>query len=232
MKRTRPARLHWPARIWGTTIEIVQHYPALALTWVFMAGILAWGAFNWSLELANTETFCISCHEMKDNLYEDFKKTIHYTNRTGIRATCPDCHVPKEWSHKVVRKVKATNELFHWFAGSIDSREKFVARRPQLAQHVWDLMEASDSRECRNCHSMEVMNQDSQTAPARVMHELATRWSVTCIKCHAGIAHALPDDFDNTAFMDEIHDRMEAEKINCRLCHEDMAGPPPGEDWN
>ncbi|MGL5283196.1 MAG: NapC/NirT family cytochrome c, partial [Plesiomonas shigelloides] len=58
----------------------------------FIAGVLFWGGFNTGMEMANTESFCISCHEMKDNVYEEYMETIHYSNRSGVRATCPDCH--------------------------------------------------------------------------------------------------------------------------------------------
>ena len=51
------------------------------------------------MELTNNETFCISCHEMRDNVYEEYMETMHYSHRTGVRATCPDCHVPREWHY-------------------------------------------------------------------------------------------------------------------------------------
>ncbi len=51
---------------------------------------------NWAREVTNTEEFCISCHKMKDYVYQEYKDTIHYNNRTGVRATCPECHVPDE----------------------------------------------------------------------------------------------------------------------------------------
>ena len=89
----------------------------------FVFGILFWGGYNWAMELSNTESFCISCHEMEVNVYEEYRDTVHYNNRTGVRATCPDCHVPKEWHHKVMRKIIATNELFHHFLGSVDTPE-------------------------------------------------------------------------------------------------------------
>lgn len=76
----------------------------------FIAGIIFWGGFNTALEATNTEKFCISCHEMRDNVYEELKGTIHWTNRSGVRATCPDCHVPHEWTHKIARKMQASKE--------------------------------------------------------------------------------------------------------------------------
>jgi cytochrome c-type protein NapC len=154
-------------------------------------GLFFWGGFNWAMELTNTEPFCISCHEMRATPYAELQKTIHYSNRSGVRATCPDCHVPKEWIHKVWRKVVASNELLHHILGSIDTPEKFEKERPRLAQNVWASMKATDSRECRNCHSVESMDPHKQTQASQVMFP-AMKAGATCIDCHRGIAHQLP----------------------------------------
>ncbi|MGI9504355.1 MAG: NapC/NirT family cytochrome c, partial [Geminicoccaceae bacterium] len=124
-----------------------------------IGGILFWGAFNWSMEATNTEKFCIGCHEMYDTVYQEYRQTIHFSNRSGVRASCPDCHVPKDWIHKVVRKVYASRELYHTFIDpSIDTPEKFEAKRIQLAENVWYAMKTTDSRECRNCHHFDFMD--------------------------------------------------------------------------
>src|SRR3569832_2200948 len=78
-----------------------------------IGGILFWGGFHWALEITNTEAFCIGCHEMRDNPYKELQQTIHFKNRSGVRATCPDCHVPHEWFAKIRRKIQASNELYH-----------------------------------------------------------------------------------------------------------------------
>ncbi|MDT3669596.1 MAG: NapC/NirT family cytochrome c [Aromatoleum sp.] len=156
-------------------------------------GVVFWGGFNTALEATNTEKFCISCHEMETNVYQEYKKTIHYTNRTGVRATCPDCHVPKDWTHKMIRKVQASKEVWGKLTGTIDTREKFEAKRLQLARNEWKRMKASDSRECRNCHSLESMNTETQKQRARKQHEMARDDNMTCIDCHKGIAHQKPE---------------------------------------
>lgn len=159
----------------------------------FVAGIVFWGGFNTAMEMTNKESFCISCHEMHDNVYQEYRNTVHYSNRSGVRATCPDCHVPKDWVHKVVRKIQASNELYHKVLGSIDTREKFEAKRLELAQHVWKAMEETDSRECRNCHDFESMDYTRQQRRGRKAHEEGLAGGDTCIDCHKGIAHSLPD---------------------------------------
>ncbi len=156
-------------------------------------GVLGWGGFNTVLEATNTEKFCISCHEMEDNVYQEYKETIHYTNRTGVRATCPDCHVPKDWTHKMIRKIQASKEVWGKLVGTIDTREKFQAKRLELARNEWKRMKASDSRECRNCHGFDSMNTESQKQRARKQHEMAREDNMTCIDCHKGIAHHKPE---------------------------------------
>ncbi len=229
MKWLTPA---WIWKIWHYLLELLLIFPVLGITTIFLAGVAAWGAFNWSLELTNTEKFCISCHEMKSHILPEYKKSTHYANRTGIRASCPDCHVPREWIHKVKRKVFASNELYHWAMGSIRTTEDFKAKRLKLAEEVWLTMKATNSRECRNCHRNDFMENSTQSIKAELMHALAVTWEMTCIDCHQGIAHTLPKEFDKEVVMDNLHDRMEKEKVNCRSCHEKIAGPPPGEGWD
>jgi cytochrome c-type protein NapC len=194
------------------------------------AGVVLWGGFNWSLEVTNTEKFCISCHEMRDNVYQELQKTVHFTNRSGVRATCPDCHVPKEWIYKVARKIRASGELYHWMRGTVATREKFTKRRPILASHVWETMRKSDSKECRNCHKNSSMRHKAQKPRAAKMHQLGRKWGYTCIDCHKGIAHQLPGNYDKGEIWDELHARFDSEKTVCRDCHTDMAGKPKGDD--
>jgi cytochrome c-type protein NapC len=158
----------------------------------FFSGIFFWGGFNTAMEATNTMDFCISCHEMRDNVYVEYKETIHYQNRTGVRAVCSDCHVPKDWTHKMIRKVQASKEVWGKLMGTIDTKEKFEEHRLRLAQNEWARMKASDSRECRNCHSFEGMNTESQKQRAKKQHELAVKNKDTCIDCHKGIAHKKP----------------------------------------
>lgn len=148
------------------------------------------------IEYTNTTSFCISCHEMEQTVYQEFLKSPHYKNASGVVAGCPDCHVPREWGPKLVRKVKATGELYHKLVGTISTIEKFEAKRLELAERVWASMESNNSRECRNCHNQDRMDFHKQTRRAREKMEQALQEGKTCIECHKGIAHTKPDDDD------------------------------------
>jgi cytochrome c-type protein NapC len=160
----------------------------------FAAGVIFWGGFNTVLEATNREKFCVGCHEMNTNVYEELKQTIHFTNRSGVRATCPDCHVPHEWTDKIARKMQASKEVWGKIFGTINTRDKFVAMRRELAEHEWSRLKANNSLECRNCHSTESMDITKQGArAARVHQRYLFTGERTCIDCHKGIAHQLPN---------------------------------------
>jgi len=160
-----------------------------------VAGIILWGGFNTGMEATNTLGFCVGCHEMRDNVYVEYQSTIHYQNRTGVRAICSDCHVPKDWTHKIVRKIQASQELYGKLTGYIDTKEKFEAHRMEMATKEWARMKGSESRECRNCHSFTAMEVAKQRPRAKSNHTKAQEEGKTCIDCHKGIAHLLPKEY-------------------------------------
>lgn len=154
-------------------------------------GLVVAGAAG--LAWTDTEKFCISCHEMRDNPYKEFKGSVHDVNRTGVRATCPDCHVPREPGALILRKMEATFELWGKLTGVIDTREKFLAHRYELAKKVWIRMKETDSLECRNCHHDDAMSADLQSERAKARHAKGKAEGKTCIDCHFGIAHNEPE---------------------------------------
>lgn len=164
---------------------------------MFLAGIIFWGGLHTAIHITNSIEFCTSCHEM-ETVYEEYKQTPHYQNASGVRAICPDCHVPRDWGPMIAVKLRATvNELPKKIMGTIDTPEKFEARRLELAKHVWDRMKQTDSRECRNCHDFASMDLELQDKSARKKHipERALEKGETCIDCHKGIAHELPEGY-------------------------------------
>ncbi|CAM5556929.1 Cytochrome c-type protein OS=Stutzerimonas stutzeri OX=316 GN=CXK95_12155 PE=3 SV=1 [Stutzerimonas stutzeri] len=182
-------------RYWAVLRRPSVHYSLGALVLGgFIAGIVFWGGFNTALEATNTEAFCISCHEMEDNVYVEIKDTIHYSNRSGVRATCPDCHVPHEWTDKIARKMQASKEVWGKIFGTISTREKFLDKRRELAEHEWARLKANESLERRNCHDFDYMDFTRQSPRAAKFHSTAlASGEATCIDCHKGIAHKLPD---------------------------------------
>jgi len=183
-------------RSWIFLKKPSSKYSVLAIATVFFfGGIIFWGGFNTAMEATNKLEFCISCHEMRDTVYQEYKQTIHYSNRTGVRAICSDCHVPKDWGHKMLRKIQASQEVWGKLTGYIDTPEKFESHRMELATHEWNRMKATNSIECRNCHNFDAMSADKQKQSNYTRHMQAKADGKTCIDCHKGIAHHLPKEY-------------------------------------
>ncbi len=155
-----------------------------------IGGILFWGGFNAGLEHTNTEEFCSSCH--MNDVVPEYRASAHYSNRSGVKADCADCHLPHEFIPKWTRKIVASREVFAHLTGKVDTKEKFEAHRLEMAQREWARMKANNSQECRNCHNFSDMDFTQQKTVAAKMHAMAEQEGKTCIDCHKGIAHQLP----------------------------------------
>lgn len=189
-------------KLWTTMTRPAVHISLGVLTLGgFIAGVIFWGGFNTALEATNTEEFCISCHTMEENVYKELQETVHWKNNSGVRATCPDCHVPHDWTDKIARKMQASKEVFAQVFGNYDEPGAFEARRKELAQHEWDRFSANGSLECKNCHNYDSMDFDSMSPAAQTQMKLAAEKDQSCIDCHKGIAHKLPEGMSGSGNM-------------------------------
>ena len=71
--------------------------------------------------------------------------------------------------------------------------QNLLFHRLTMAQNEWRRMKDNNSQECRNCHNFEYMDTTAQKSVAAKMHDQAVKDGQTCIDCHKGIAHKLPD---------------------------------------
>ncbi|GAD89258.1 cytochrome c-type protein TorC [Vibrio halioticoli NBRC 102217] len=186
-------------KLWTTMSRPAKHISLGILTLGgFLAGVIFWGGFNTALEAANTEKFCISCHTMRDNVYQELQTTVHWKNHAGVRATCPDCHVPHQWTAKIARKMQASKEVYAQIFGDLGTPEKFEARRFELARHEWNRFSANKSLECKNCHQYDSMDFEAMSPTARIQMKHAAERDQSCLDCHKGIAHSLPKNMDSS----------------------------------
>ncbi|MDR3416176.1 MAG: NapC/NirT family cytochrome c, partial [Nevskia sp.] len=136
--------------------------------------------------------FCVSCHSMQVP-YQEYQASPHFMNASGVRATCSDCHVPRSPIPKLWAKALAANDVVQEVLGTIDTPEKYESNRLRMAKIVWARMEETDSRECRSCHTQSAMDVHKQTKPNVDQMTKGLAEGQTCINCHKGISHHLPD---------------------------------------
>lgn len=159
----------------------------------FIGGVTFLALFNTGMNATNQEAFCISCHSMSDTVLPELKETVHWKNRSGVRAHCPDCHVPHEFTAKVARKMQASREVLGHLMGTIGTPEKFKEHRVVLATREWARFKANNSKECRNCHDYASMDFEKMRVTSQMIMRDAAERNASCVDCHKGIAHRLPE---------------------------------------
>jgi nitrate/TMAO reductase-like tetraheme cytochrome c subunit len=149
-----------------------------------------------AVAVTGTDQFCGStCHSHAKFVYPEYKESMHYTNRTGVRASCSDCHVPHSYPAKLIYKAKAgITDAIAEARGVISTQERFDKERWRMANHVWDEMRANNSANCRSCHNPEAMNPAKQSEDAVKQHKKFAAGKATCIDCHTGVAHKEPEE--------------------------------------
>lgn len=85
--------------------------------------IVGTNLFNAGMATTNTEQFCSDCHT--NDVVPEYQDSVHFSNRSGVKAICSDCHVPHEFIPKMVRKMQASQEVYAYFTGKVDTKEKF-----------------------------------------------------------------------------------------------------------
>jgi cytochrome c-type protein NapC len=187
------------AKIWAairgesrSRVRILMRFLVAGLVVTALGGAVV-AAAGAALHATSTEAFCISCHEMKAHAYAEFKDTSHDSNRSGVRATCADCHIPRDLGPKLVRKIEAVREVYGHWTGMLDTPEKYEKHRYDMAKREWLRLKETDSGTCRACHTEAAMSPELQSDRAKSRHAKGKAEGKTCIDCHAGIAHTEPD---------------------------------------
>jgi nitrate/TMAO reductase-like tetraheme cytochrome c subunit len=149
-----------------------------------------------ALAVTGSDEFCgNACHSHEKFVFPEHKLSAHYTNRTGVRATCSDCHVPHNIVLKVAYKARAgVLDAISEAKGTISTQEKFDKERWRMANHVWDEMRANNSANCRTCHDPSAWDPAKQSDDSKKQHKKFFAGKATCIDCHTGVAHKEPEE--------------------------------------
>ena len=75
---------------------------------MFFCGVIAWAAFDTVVAVTSTEDFCANaCHSMREYIEPEWANSVHYKNRTGVRAACADRSLSRR-SFAVSRRKNVT----------------------------------------------------------------------------------------------------------------------------
>jgi nitrate/TMAO reductase-like tetraheme cytochrome c subunit len=134
----------------------------------------------------STDTFCASCHSM-DIVAKEYRESIHYTSRSGVRAQCGDCHVHEgvfaaAWDH-----FMGYNDLLEQLFGpDYDDPVVLNVHRPDMAFRARDWFNKDGSKTCLRCHVREAI-----TGSHPLTHEIhmVDAKDKGCVECHYNLVH-------------------------------------------
>jgi trimethylamine-N-oxide reductase (cytochrome c), cytochrome c-type subunit TorC len=161
-------------------------------------GAIGLGGVNWAVHETSSTAFCLSCHSHQQFIKPEYEASSHFKNEVGVRAQCADCHLPHDnWFELMFTKVLVSKDLIGEAMGKISTRERYEAHRGEMAQTVWRQLVANGSKFCRSCHNFEAMDLTAQGGATARNHKKAMQTGMTCVECHRGIVHKLPDNADD-----------------------------------
>ncbi len=183
--------------------------PFFAGAGVLLVLILLVFAFD---EFSRTETFCTSCHSMKP-MGREYRESIHYSSRSGVRARCGDCHVSQNivaalWEHFMAAQM-VLGEVLHDFKDPVETEK----RRPEMAFKARRWFIKTGSKTCKKCHVLEAI-MGSRAGIGAVHLDDAAKKDGNCVECHINLVHRyVPGE---KVFKKEAWDRMIEEEYGRR----------------
>ena len=181
-------------RAWHRVRTPSTRWAVLALVLLgLVVGAIAVIGTEVMVHVTGTDEFCgAACHSMQW-VAKEHRQSIHGANRTGVRATCHDCHIPREYPEMLWYKaVAGTKDVIGELRGIISTEEKFRKERMRMAGEVWTEYKANDSRACRGCHQFSKEVLAKQQEMVRPIHAPVLEGKATCIECHKGVGHVAP----------------------------------------
>ena len=125
-----------------------------------------------------------------------------------MRAEGADCHLPdpeEKWLHSVMMQLVVSLDIIAEIRGVANTDEKYEAHRAEWARKVWTEYRENESEYCLHCHQFDHMTIADQPRLAQRRHTRALDTGQSCIDCHQGIAHKLPENWE------QIWDEVEQE---------------------
>lgn len=147
--------------------------------------VIIFTAINAFLGPTSTVEFCGTlCHEM-DSSYESYKKSAHFTNNSGIRVKCTECHLPprdKYFTHLYERGKTGIKDAYKHAIGAEYNAEKL---KKKVASHF-------ENKTCLHCHNNLLENPQNELVASihkEVLSPPAGKKAEKCIECHVDAGH-------------------------------------------
>jgi formylglycine-generating enzyme required for sulfatase activity/nitrate/TMAO reductase-like tetraheme cytochrome c subunit len=158
-----------------------------------IAGLIV-GAFivlgvNRAVFVTSTDEYCQSCH-IHTGADEAWTKSPHYSNESGVRVGCADCHLPPHGNFRHFR-TKVRTGLHDLYAYHFKDHESFDWERKQQLEYAVHIVFNESCVECHKNLFPKGLTDDG--GKAHLYYEMnAEKLELHCINCHLDAGHDLP----------------------------------------
>ena len=225
----------------------------LAFVVLVSIGITIVALTNQLVIYTSSDTYCGgACHSMSW-VNAAYRKSPHYTNAVGVRASCGDCHIPYDAGHATAldyvrllwfKTDRGVKDTWHEATRSMATEGEWENRRPALRATFESYLTGHNYITCRGCHALQAFA-GSRSQMKLVIHRgLATQDNYNCLACHSDIGHVYveprsrPVSAANGWFtIDQADAGRQLFERSCSACHgtklEGIAGSPAlrGVSW-
>jgi len=135
------------------------------------------------LEYTSSDDFCGFCH-VHPHSTENWKKSVHYINESGIRVHCVQCHLPPKGFYKYSEKIRVgLRDVWGTIFKDVSKINWEIRSRVENARtYTYDAA-------CTHCHAeLFSLNLTKKGEDAHVYYYHRTD-QLRCINCHLTVGH-------------------------------------------
>lgn len=183
---------------WRALFKPSAKFSVLALLVVgIVIGVVGYFTTQQTLHATSKDEFCMTCHS-NHSLQQEVLDSAHGGGRSGIVVECQQCHIPQEPFAYLLKKIIVSKDLIGFMTiDGFNTQEWLEENRRDQADLAREFFRATDSQNCKNCHTRIYENQpEAMSKMAKRMHSRNFKKDIekrkTCIDCHKGIVHPYP----------------------------------------
>lgn len=156
-----------------------------------LIGVVLMAVFGGQMNRTSSNEYCMSCH-VHTQADSDWKKSMHYNSKSGVKTDCISCHLPpKEAGIVPYYMAKAKMGTKDLWAKMTKDTDKIDWNAKRELEHARKIVHNSS---CESCHVNlfpEGISDDGITAHLHY-EENAKKLGLDCISCHLNAGHDMP----------------------------------------
>jgi formylglycine-generating enzyme required for sulfatase activity len=170
------------------TVHFLRKRFFLIFVLSFAVGIAITLLIGKTAEYTSTDESCAACH-VHPHVFDSWKLSTHYDNKTGIKVHCVECHLPPKGQGYMKEKIRlGANDIYGFlFKDSADFNWEMKSELEHAVKYI-------PNESCKHCHqNLFPKNVSDKGIAAHLYYEEnEKKLDLQCISCHLDVGHHNP----------------------------------------